>query len=136
MRKVMFVSAIALTAVLAWPQANGGQAKTSNQLDGTWELVTGQQLPKGARDIKIISAGHFIFVTYDAERGTLFGTGGGTCILNASSYSEHVDFGDRLSPGIVGKDQQFTVKVDGDTFTQTGTLSNGQDLSETWKRVN
>jgi len=56
--------------------------------------------------------------------------------LNGSSYTEHVDFGDRISAGIVGKDQQFKVKIDGDTFVQAGTLSNGRGLSETWKRVN
>ena len=42
---------------------------------------------------------------------------------------------DEIAAGLVGKDQPFTVKVDGDTFTQTGTLSNGKSLSETWKRV-
>jgi hypothetical protein len=56
--------------------------------------------------------------------------------LNGSSYTEHVDFGDRISAGVVGKDQQFKVKIDGDTFVQAGTLSNGRGLSETWKRVN
>jgi len=105
-------------------------------LDGTWELVAGQQLPKGARNIKIIAGGHFIFAAYDTEKGELLYTGGGTYILNGSSYTEHVDFGDKISTGIVGKDQQFTVKIDGDTFTQAGTLSNGKELLETWKRVN
>jgi hypothetical protein len=119
----------------AWSQTNCVQAKTS-PLDGTWELVAGQQLPKGARDIKIISGGHFIFAAYDTEKGELLYTAGGTYILNGSSYAEHVDFGDRISAGIVGKDQQFTVKIDGDTFVQAGTLSNGKGLSETWKRVN
>jgi hypothetical protein len=56
--------------------------------------------------------------------------------LTGSSYTEHVDFGERISPGVVGKYQQFTVKMDGDTFVQAGTLSNGRGLSETWKRVN
>jgi len=61
----------------------------------------------------------------------------GTYILNGSSYTEHIDFAsDEISAGLVGKDQPFTVRVDGDTFTQTGTLSNGKGLSETWKRVN
>jgi hypothetical protein len=105
------------------------------QLDGTWELVAGQQLPKGAREIKIISGGHFIFAAYDTGKGKLLGTGGGTYVLNGSSYTEHVDFGDRISPGVVGRDQQFAVKIDGDTFVQAGTLSNGKNLSETWKRV-
>ena len=135
MKKGVF--AIALTAVFpALSQTNGSDAKKS-QLDGTWELVSGQPLPEGARDIKIISGGHFIFVAYDTEKGRPLYTGGGTYILNGSSYAEHIDFAsDEISAGLVGKDQPFTVKVDGDTFTQTGTLSNGKGLSETWKRVN
>jgi hypothetical protein len=138
MKKVSLVIAITFAAVLlALSQTNGGHAKKS-QLDGTWELVSGQPLPKGARDIKIISEGHFIFVAYDTEKGKPFYTGGGTYILNGSSYTEHIDFAsDEISgAGLVGKDQRFTVKVDGDTFTQTGTLSNRRGLSETWKRVN
>jgi hypothetical protein len=42
---------------------------------------------------------------------------------------------DVIAAGLVGKDQPFTVKVEGDTFTQTGTLSNAKTLSEVWKRV-
>ena len=136
MKRAWLVLAIAFGAVFfAWSQTSGSQAEKS-PLDGTWELVAGQQLPKGARDIKIIAGGHFIFATYDTAKGELLGTGGGTFILNGSSYTEHVDFGDRIAPGIVGKDQQFTVKIDGDTFVQAGTLSNGKGLSETWKRAN
>jgi hypothetical protein len=136
MKKVALVLAIALGAVFfAWSQANGGQAKKS-QLEGTWELVAGQQLPKAARDIKIISGGHFIFAAYDTEKRELLYTGGGTYILNGSSYTEHLDFGHKISAGIVGKDQHFTVKIEGDRFVQAGTLSNGKGLSETWKRIN
>jgi hypothetical protein len=137
MKKVLLVFAIALMAVfLALSQTNGSHAKKS-QLDGTWELVSGQPLPEGAQDIKIISGGHFIFVAYDTEKGKPLYTGGGTYILNGSSYTEHIDFmSDEISAGMIGKDQPFTVKVDGDTFTQTGTRSNGKGLSEIWKRVN
>jgi hypothetical protein len=137
MKKVALVFAIALAAVfVALSQTNGSHAKKS-QLDGTWELVSGQPLPKGARNIKIISGGHFIFVAYDTEKGKPLYTGGGTYILKGSSYTEHMDFAsDQISAGLIGKDQPFTVKVDGNTFIQAGTLSNGKGLSETWKRVN
>jgi hypothetical protein len=84
----------------------------TNQLDGTWELVSGQPLPKGARDIKILSGGHFIFAAYDTETGKPL-----------------------YAAGLIGRDQSFTLEVDGDTFTQTGTLSNGKPLSERWKRI-
>ena len=104
-----------------------------------WRLGTALRpaAPKGARDIKILSAGHVMFVAYDTETGKPLYTGGGTYILNGSSYTEHMDFAsDVIAAGLVGKDQQFTVKMDGDTFTQTGTLSNGKGLAEVWKRVN
>jgi len=138
MEKVVLISAIVLAGVvLARSQTNGSPVKKS-QLDGTWELVSGQPLPKGARDIKIISGGHFIFVAYHAENGKPLYTGGGTYTLNGSSYTEHMDFAsDEISgASLVGKDQKFTAKVDGDTFTQSGTLSTGKALSETWKRIN
>jgi len=109
----------------------------NSPLDGVWELVSGQPLPKGARDIKIISAGHVMFVAYDTETGKPLYTGGGTYILNGSAYTEHMDFAsDVIAAGLIGKDQQFTVKLEGATFTQTGTLSSGKPLSEIWKRVN
>lgn len=137
MKKVVLVVAVALVAVFsARSQINGNHTKKS-QLDGTWELTSGQPLPKTARDIKIISGGHFIFVAYDTETGKTLYTGGGTYILNDNSYTEHMDFAsDRIAPGLVGKDQAFTVSVDGDTFTQTGVLSNGKELAEVWKRMN
>ena len=137
MKKLLLFFAIALAAVgPVWAQTDGGHANKS-RLDGAWELMSGQKLPKGTRDIKIISGGHFIFVAYDTEKGKPLYTGGGTYILNGSSYTEHIDFmSDEISAGMIGKDQQFTIRVDGDTFTQTGTLSSGKGLSEIWKRIN
>lgn len=136
MKKVWIVLPIAFAAVsLARSQTNGSHANRS-QVDGTWELVSGQQLPKGTVDIKIISGEHFVFVAYDTETGKALYTGGGTYTLNGSSYTELVAFAsDAIAPGLVGKDQPFTLKLDRDTFTQTGTLSNGRALSEVWKRV-
>ncbi len=136
MKKVLLIFAVALAGVfLAWSQTNGSHEKKSH-LDGTWELVSGQQLPQGTRDIKMILGRHFIFVAYDTGNGKPLYTGGGTFILRGTSYTEHVDFmSDEISAGMIGKDQQFTVKVDGDTFTQTGVRSNGKSLSEIWRRV-
>ena len=37
--------------------------------------------------------------------------------------------------GEAGGVAEVAVKLDGDTFTQTGTLTNGKPLSEVWKRV-
>src|SRR5690242_2180666 len=89
--KILLVLGIALAAsFIARSPITSSQAKKSS-LDGTWELVPGQQLPRGARDIKIFSGGHSIFVAYDTETGKPLYTGGGTYIRNGNSYSEHID---------------------------------------------
>jgi hypothetical protein len=105
-------------------------------LDGTWELVSGQPLPAGARDIKMLSHGHFMFAAYDTATGEPLYAAGGTYKLDGDSYLEHVDFASgKIAAGLIGKDQSFTVEVDGDAFTQKGTLSNGKPLMEKWKRI-
>lgn len=50
---------------------------------------------------------------------------------------QHIEFmSDEISAGMIGKNQPFTVRVDGELFTQAGVLSNGKDLLEVWKRAN
>ncbi len=134
MRKILLAFIVALGgAIAARPQSTGSP---NNQLEGTWELVSGQQLPEGSRDVKIISRGHFIFVAYNKNTGEPLYTGGGTYTLNGTSYTEHVDFmSDQISTGMIGKDQPFSVQIEGDKFIQTGVRSSGQSLKETWKRV-
>jgi len=110
--------------------------KLDGKLDGTWELVSSQPLPQGARDIKILSDGHFMFAAYDQATGDPLYAAGGTYQLDGASYVEHVDFAsEKIAAGLVGKDQSFMIEVDGDTFTQKGTLSNGKPLTEKWKRL-
>jgi hypothetical protein len=46
-----------------------------------------------------------------------------------------MDFASGKIAGLAGKDQSFTVKLDRDTFSQPGTLTNGKALSEVWKRL-
>jgi len=104
-------------------------------LDGAWELLSGQPLPNGARDLKILSEGHFMFAAYDTQTGKPLYAAGGTYILDGGAYTEHMDFASDKLTSLIGKDQSFTVNLDGDTFTQAGTLSNGKPLSEKWKRI-
>ena len=105
------------------------------QLDGAWELLSGQPLPKGARDIKMLSGGHFMFAAYDTETGQPLYAAGGTYSLEGNSYTERMEFASDKIADLIGRDQSFTIHLDRDTFTQTGTLSNGRVLSEQWKRI-
>jgi hypothetical protein len=63
------------------------------------------------------------------------GAGTGTWALSGDTYTEHVDFIDvEGGQGLNGTDQKFTVKVSGDTLTQTGNLA-GTNMKEVWKRL-
>ena len=120
--------------LLGHRQTAAKQRRVNWMVPGSWLPVSNS--PKVHEKSISFREGTSFFAAYDTGKGELLGTGGGTYVLNGSSYTEHVDFGDRISAGVVGKDQQFGVKIDGDTFVQAGNLSNGKSLSETWKRVN
>ena len=53
------------------PGQTAGQAKKSPP-HGTWELIAGQQLPKGARDIKVISGGLSFLLLRIRRNGSCF----------------------------------------------------------------
>src|SRR5437016_618002 len=102
---------------------------------GNWSPVS--RCPKEHETSRYFLQGTSCLLLTIRRQASRFYTGGGTYMLNGSSYTEHMDFAsDVIATGLVGKEQQFTVKLDGDTFTQTGTLTNGKPLSEVWKRVN
>lgn len=107
-----------------------------NELTGAWELVSGQPLPKGARDIKLFADGHFMFTAYDTKTGTPLYSAGGTYKLSGSNYTEYMAFAsEKIAPGLVSKDQSFTIEINGNTLKQSGTLSNGKPLEETFRRL-
>jgi hypothetical protein len=107
-----------------------------SHLEGVWSLLSGQPLPDGVRYIKILSGGHFIFAAYDTKTGKVLYAAGGTYKTNGSRYVEHMDFAsDKIPAGLVGRDQSFNVKVDGDKLTQEGTLSNGKPRLEVFERL-
>ena len=103
-------------------------------LEGTWEQ-TFQDAPP-YRQVKLINKSHFMWATYDRDTGVLLASAGGTYTFDGETYKEKVEFG---SPGIpaelIGEEQTFTVDLDGKTWKHEGTMSNGLQVRETWRRV-
>jgi hypothetical protein len=123
-----------LLSVIAFPSGTAW-GSTGDKIEGHWELVSGQNLPPGWKEIKLISGGHFVWVIYDAQKKKSAYTGGGTYKVDGDHYTEHLDF--MTVPGadaLIDKDQPFTLKLEGNSLVITGTLSDGEKLNETWKR--
>jgi hypothetical protein len=63
----------------------------------------------------MISAKHFMFMSYDKSKMKTTGAGSGSYTLKGNTYTEHIDFIDvGGGDGLAGTDAVFTVKVDGD----------------------
>jgi uncharacterized protein (TIGR03067 family) len=127
-----------LWAAIAWADSSDTKS-LNNHLAGTWELVSaeygGQPAPTDMKEVKMISARHFMFITYDKKTSKAIRSGTGSYTLDGDSYTEHVDFmSGEDSDGAMGKDLTFKVKLDGDTLTQTGDIM-GTSLKEVYKRV-
>lgn len=117
-----------------------GLAQSNDALQGAWRLVSydhGRGLKKAdapVNELKIISVKHFIWVLFDSAKKKTLASANGTYTSQGESYVEHVDFID-VDPKLIGKDQSFTVTVKGDTLSQSGVLSDGTKIIETWKKV-
>lgn len=118
------------------------------QLEGVWEQVTatfdGEPTPETWRQMKIITATHFAFVS-EEERGvtdlrtpadslqafrTMF-SGGGTYTLKGNAYSEHLEY--FRDPAYLGMSISFTCRTEGDRFWQSGMyplLEDGEKVGE------
>ncbi len=117
-----------------------GLAQSNDALQGEWRLVSydhGRGLKKAdtpVNELKMISVKHFIWVLFDSAKKKTLASANGTYTLQGESYVEHVDFID-VDPKLIGKDQLFTVRVNGDTLLQSGVLSDGTKIAETWEKV-
>lgn len=134
-RAISILLTTLLVFVIGFPgrAAWGGKG---DKIEGQWELVSGENLPAGWKEIKLISGGHFIWVAYDTQKKRTAFTGGGSYKFDGDRYTEHVEFitvdgGEAL----IDKDQPYTVKWEGNNLIITGTLSSGDKLTETWKHV-
>ena len=118
-------------------------AKNPSALVGTWELTLekwGDEKdftapPANRRALKFITPTHFIWAWVDPKTKKVTNSMGGTYRLDGDSYVERVEFAFEGMGAYVGKEQKFTAKLEGDKWTHSGILSEGQKLEEIWKRV-
>ena len=135
------VMSLVLTAVLL---AAEPREKELSSPVGTWRHLSSKE--SGAKEfsdvskdqihIKMITATHFTWVMYDSNTKLVSASMGGSYTLVGDKYTEKVEFYlPEAMKEYSGKDQVFTIKIDGDKLLQSGTLSDGQKIEEVWQRV-
>jgi len=145
----ILIGVILLAAgIAAHAEVNSPEGKVA--LVGTWRLVSAtygdpggkegrdwiRYVPEGVVHLKHVTPTHFTVVTYDVSSRKVSIVGGGRYLSQDGVYKESVEYavGGRL-PELLGKEQTFALKIEGDRWTHSGTLTNGQRISEVWERI-
>lgn len=117
------------------PSATDG-SQLSKDLIGTWVLVGSPgnvgPIPSSGRGFKFITASHWLVTQADEKTGVVVIHHGGTYTLKGNRYTETVQYADPSSVNFIGREFNFTIKVEGDTLTSTGT---DNSWNEVWKRA-
>jgi hypothetical protein len=113
------------------------EGSLNEKLVGTWVLVgkPGQvtEPPKSGGMLKFITGKHWCITQADPKTGKVTLHHGGTYTLDGDKYVETVEYANESTISMLRQKLTFTVKVDGDTYTQTGV---GNPYTQVWKRLN
>ena len=118
-------------------------AADPHPLVGTWKKVSGreskdgewQDFPKEITMLKHITGTHVSWSAFRTDSKEIFAAMGGTISISEDKYIESVDHGVGAVFQLLGNKQNFTWKIEGNIFTQAGTLSNGVYIEERFERV-
>ena len=142
-KTALMFSTIVILALTAAVVAQQRPAKSNDSHLGTWQVVSTKygdakdmsDYPKERGHLKMITATHFIWVDYDRATKKISSSAGGTYKLRDGAYTETIEFvGDGMEK-YLGKEQKFTIRIDGDKLFQSGQLSDGLKIEEVWQRV-
>ena len=95
------------------------EAPLAERMLGVWTIQPGEaDIPKDSRFLKFITGNRWCVVSSSMTTGQVTGGIGGRFTLEGDTYTETVEYS--ANPEMAGKKLTFKLKVEGDTFTQTG----------------
>ncbi len=141
--RVAALSLLALTLPMAGllpaqekPAPGQEQSPLAKNLLGTWVLVgePGKvtEPPAAGGRLKFLTGRHWMITQADPETGVTVFHHGGTYTLDGDQYAETVEYANENTKELIKETFKFTIKIEGDTLTQTGI---GNPWTEVWKRV-
>jgi hypothetical protein len=127
------------TSLLAQEKADPAKEvdtkKLRDSLLGAWELVGVPGIdaqPKPGARMKFWGLKHWTITESNPETGELVFHHGGTYTLDGDNYEETITFAAENTRNMIGTKLKFKIKVDGDTYVQTGI---GNSFTEQWQRL-
>ena len=115
------------------PEPAPGLAKA---LIGTWVLVGTPDkvgpIPESGGRLKFFTGKAWNITQADPNTGVVIFHHGGTYKVEGDTMSETIEYANENTATYIKKTHKFTIKVEGDTYTQVG-IDN--EFTEVWKRV-
>jgi beta-lactamase regulating signal transducer with metallopeptidase domain len=119
-----------------WKKRTGGagfHSDIARKMTGLW-IRTQSDLTDSTSGttLKFITPTDWCFTESDAKTGVVTFHFGGTCAFDGNEYDESVKYSNPGTMHMIGEENRFTSKLDGNTLTTTGI---GNPWNEVWKRV-
>jgi hypothetical protein len=112
-------------------------------LEGVWRIVSingnrlgGAFVKPPYDEYKIMTAGHYVWLSFDRVTGKVLRSGGGTYALVGKNYTAKVDYSNaRDLRSVVGLGYNGTCLLEGKRWYHYGTMTNWAVFDELWERV-
>ena len=116
--------------------ADAGPSKLAKDLIGTW-ILTGtpdkpEEAPADGVAYKFFTGKYWSVTQTDPASGEVIYHHGGTYTLDDDNYEETVVYSTKNNAELIKQKFKFTIKIDGDKFTQLGV---GNPYNQVWKRT-
>jgi len=111
------------------------QQTLATKLVGTWKLeeASNPGSPSGiGTRLKLFTGTHWCVIQPDPKSGEIVFQHGGRYELDGSKMKTTTEFAGESTKALIGRNGTLTIKIEGDTMTQTD--ADGV-YNETWKRV-
>jgi hypothetical protein len=122
-------------------QAVPGNA-ADKKLEGVWRIVginghhQGEFQKPPYDEYKIMTAGHYLWLSFRPETGEVLRSGGGVYTLKDGEYKARIECSNSSDlRSIVGKEYSGRCIIEGDKWYHNGNVPNGAPFDEVWQRV-
>jgi len=115
----------------------------TGSVEGVWRIEgiggnrSGGEFAKPPYDeYKIMTAGHYLWLSFNPQTGEVIRSGGGTYSIKGGVYTAHVDYSNACDlQAMTGQEYKGTCRLDGKLWYHDGTMTNGAVFDELWRRV-
>jgi acetyl esterase/lipase len=111
-------------------------SRLARDLVGTWVLSgtpdKPEEPPKSGGRLKFFTGKHWCITQADPKTGVVIFHHGGAYTLDGDEMSETIEYANDNTANYINRTHKFKIKVEGDTYTQTG---QDNPFTEVWKRL-